>query len=822
MTYPEIYYSDEVKRILNSKPPLPKAPKAPEKVVIPPIPNEKGDSQGCAIVVLIVSIVLFIVGAMTKTFQLSMVCSFIMFISFFVVGITTNRKRAYEDELRQYNNAQAKQKEYSKQHAEYQKQLDKYQEIIKETTSEVNLQKYRRNAINLFLSKRIAPTFSDSDADNVKKGISEDYFAKKLSKEFTILTNQRISYLDTFLYPDILLIYDNLYIDIEIDEPYSNDDGSPIHYLEEDEDEELCSIDSRRNDYFNEQGFEVIRFAEEQIYLDPEECVNTIKRVINCLKNAQTQKIKKPTEYSLDKWTKEQALIMSYKKYRNYYINKTEKDEMKLSLTINPNEQDQFDIFVKHQESIEVVSYLTKIAENGHSNNQFWLGFYYFRGKGVSKDFQKALELFSKSAEQNNKMSQYYLGICFYNGYGVSQDFEKAFEWFSKSAQQETINSDSSVSQKIIKGNPNAQDLLGDCYYYGKGVVQNIENALEWYQKAANQPIYNLRSIRRHYENKHYKTDLINTLIDYYSNSNRHILKALTSLGNIFYFGKGGTKDYKKAFDFYKKAAEQGYAKAQHKLGICYYHGFGVSKDIQKGIECCKKAANSNYVYAIHFVGYLYYHGEVVPQSYETALDYFSKSAEKGNSNSQYYLGECYFNGHGITQDIKLAIEWYTKSAIQGNANAQFVLGNCYYKGNGVYKDLNKAIEWFQQAAEKGNSKAQCNLGFLYYKGIGVEIDYPKAVEWFSQSSSKGNDKAQLYLGHCYYNGEGVTKDLNKAKEWYTKSACQGNESAQECLNNCFNEDKDAENNEDTKDVSKKTKKQTNIQAEQLSLDFLQ
>ena len=77
-------------------------------------------------------------------------------------------------------------------------------------------------------------------------------------------------------------------------------------------------------------------------------------------------------------------------------------------------------------------------------------------------------------------------------------------------------------------------------------------------------------------------------------------------------------------------------------------------------------------------------------------------------------------------------------------------------------------------------------------------------------------------MGHCYYKGEGVTKDLNKAKEWYTKSACQGNESAQECLNNCFNEDKDAENNEDTKDVSKKTKKQTNIQAEQLSLDFLQ
>ena len=49
--------------------------------------------------------------------------------------------------------------------------------------------------------------------------------------------------------------------------------------------------------------------------------------------------------------------------------------------------------------------------------------------------------------------------------------------------------------------------------------------------------------------------------------------------------GTGVEKDEQKAVEWYKKAAEQGYANAQSNLGWCYESGIGVGKDEQKAVE---------------------------------------------------------------------------------------------------------------------------------------------------------------------------------------------------------------------------------------------
>ena len=51
------------------------------------------------------------------------------------------------------------------------------------------------------------------------------------------------------------------------------------------------------------------------------------------------------------------------------------------------------------------------------------------------------------------------------------------------------------------------------------------------------------------------------------------------ALGDMYDNGWGVPQDHAKAANWYRKAAEQGDAKAQHNLGWMYYKGEGVVKD---------------------------------------------------------------------------------------------------------------------------------------------------------------------------------------------------------------------------------------------------
>ena len=50
----------------------------------------------------------------------------------------------------------------------------------------------------------------------------------------------------------------------------------------------------------------------------------------------------------------------------------------------------------------------------------------------------------------------------------------------------------------------------------------------------------------------------------------------------MYYYGKGTAKNYKKAFKWHKKSAEQGLADVHLFLGYMYYLGEGATKNYQK------------------------------------------------------------------------------------------------------------------------------------------------------------------------------------------------------------------------------------------------
>ena len=61
-------------------------------------------------------------------------------------------------------------------------------------------------------------------------------------------------------------------------------------------------------------------------------------------------------------------------------------------------------------------------------------------------------------------------------------------------------------------------------------------------------------------------------------------------LGYIWYYGRTGERDYKKAFKYYSKAAQNGFLKSKIKVADMYKNGYGVEKDFEKYKEILEEA----------------------------------------------------------------------------------------------------------------------------------------------------------------------------------------------------------------------------------------
>lgn len=155
-----------------------------------------------------------------------------------------------------------------------------------------------------------------------QKGYTEDGFYKLIQSKITGLTlsnnfHLTIPYHTKPYEPDIVL-YDknlNLYIDIEIDEPYDGYYRYPTHnYKAENE----FKQDNIRDLFFTESGWIVIRFTEKQVHKQPNECVDYIKNVINSIYNFGFNS--QPKCEKENQWNENQCILWQLNNYRENYL----------------------------------------------------------------------------------------------------------------------------------------------------------------------------------------------------------------------------------------------------------------------------------------------------------------------------------------------------------------------------------------------------------------------------------------------------------------------------------------------------------------------
>ncbi len=156
--------------------------------------------------------------------------------------------------------------------------------------------------------------------------------------------------------------------------------------------------------------------------------------------------------------------------------------------------------------------------------------------------------------------------------------------------------------------------------------------------------------------------------------------------GNHYGYNGGLRYFNPECLKWYRKAAEQGHARAQYELGLCYYHA----------------------------------------RNEREAVNWYRKAAEQGVAFAQFCLGLCYELGEGVLKDDTEAVKWYRKASAQGGAKwfsraakhgravVQYALGECCANGHGVPLNYVEAYKWFKLAAEKDVGTATSQLASLF------------------------------------------------------------------------------------------------------------
>lgn len=160
---------------------------------------------------------------------------------------------------------------------------------------------------------------------SAKRGYKEDEFFGTLKKyfqdQFLVQNDRHVPTSNGRPYePDFVLSTEkenkNIFINIEIDEPYDGWERTPTHCIGDDD---------TRDNFFTQRGWIVIRLAEIQVHHAPVNCCALIAKVISEIDSSfESELLNMEGPNPVDQWNSLQAKNLSLKRYREEYLGITD------------------------------------------------------------------------------------------------------------------------------------------------------------------------------------------------------------------------------------------------------------------------------------------------------------------------------------------------------------------------------------------------------------------------------------------------------------------------------------------------------------------
>ena len=380
------------------------------------------------------------------------------------------------------------------------------------------------------------------------------------------------------------------------------------------------------------------------------------------------------------------------------------------------------------------VENLEKIAKAGNDNAQLAIGKCYFDGVGgVKRNYKKAFKYFVMACDNGNASAYFNVGLCYDGGYGVAQNVNKAIEYYNKAAEMdvpEAMNKMAVIAEQkgdyaVALKNLRKLALLGNPVCMRK-VATMLLNGLGTPAS---------------------ETEIIDMLTAAAQKGDR---RAQVHLADCYQRGQGVPVNYDEMFNWLLLAAQESDPEAQTKLAYCYQKGYGTVKNTDVAFSWYQLAAKSDYAPALAS------------------------------------LGDCYRDGYGTAANPALAVECYKKAADKGDTIGQYRMGTAYLTGYVLKQSPEEAFKCFSAAAKQDFPPALYQLGYLYERGMGTTPQPENAFACYQKAAALREPEAMLKLGLCYLNGVGTPKDKGLARKWLAEAARQGSQTALELLEKNF------------------------------------
>ncbi|KAF3985632.1 hypothetical protein FT662_05025 [Candidozyma haemuli var. vulneris] len=280
----------------------------------------------------------------------------------------------------------------------------------------------------------------------------------------------------------------------------------------------------------------------------------------------------------------------------------------------------------------EAHHYLKRLSDKGYVDAQYLLGDAYSSGAFGKVDNKEAFSLFLAAAKHGHTESAFRTAHCYEDGLGTGHDARKGIDFLKMAAS---------------KNHPAAMYKLGVYCFYGRmGVSQNVDTkkaGIKWLERAANVAT-ELTAAAPYELGKIYYEGFLDILIadkmyalKLFSDAAAlgHV-EAAAILGHHYEIGEVVDADAQLSINYYTNAAVAGHPKSM--LSICAWYLVGsepfLPKDEDEAFEWAKRAAAAGLAKAQFALANFYDKGIGCEKNLKEAQEWYTKAAENGETKA--------------------------------------------------------------------------------------------------------------------------------------------------------------------------------------------